>query len=438
MDAPFDRRKFLAGAGTLALAACGPEQQINENLLITTSAVTTLSILQGLTTETTTQLTVDVKKSQSVAYTLTDVETGRVVEPRSVKPMTYASHDTRVDKVKFAGLELGHKYNFVVKDTKTNKVLDDRFLSTVDLNKKNARIAIMSCMNDGKSAKDKIWPSAEAADLDYLFFIGDAVYGDFWIFYGPGYLWGRYVESRKNIPYYHWKNLKPVIAVWDDHDFGKNNEDGTYKFKDHSYQTFKAFFAQEPEGQTLMLGWANSTYFQAFGQNFVFFDNRYYRGLPNPDGDAGFLGHQQIDWMSEVVAARPKPTWIMQGSPVFGRVQKKGSYSFTAPKELDYLMSKVRSWGMPAFFAGGDVHYSEISSLDKSKLGYESFELISSCMHSNTKSKAYDNPNPHMAGYLDENFIVLQKSGAANDPVWKVECIGTNSKLAFKGEFKVG
>lgn len=432
-----NRRKFIAGAGALGLAACSPDTNTADYIIEPMKSSSGLSILQGLTTQTTTQLSVDVEKSLQVVYVLMDVDTKRVVNPESVKPVTFGDSKVRVDKIKYSGLELGHKYQLIVKDKK-NKVLDERYLTTVDLGKKDARIAIMSCMNDSKSARSQIWPSAEVADLDYMFFIGDNVYGDFWIMNGPSYLWNRYVESRKNIPYYHWKNLKPVLAVWDDHDFGKNNAGGDYKHKDSSFQTFKTFFAQEPDGDALMTGFANSSYFQAFGQNFVFFDNRYYRGLKNASGEVGFLGRDQIDWMSKAVSARPKPTWLMQGAPMFGRTQKASSYEVNAPQELDYFLSKVRSWGVPTIFAGGDLHYTEVSSIDKSVLGYGTYELISSCMHSNTKSAFYDNPNPQLKGFLKENFLVLEQTGGAGNPVWKVECIGKNSTVPFTMELKIG
>lgn len=431
-----NRRKFIAGAGALSLAACAPDTNSDGYIIEPMKSSYGLSILQGHTTRTTTQLSVDVDRTLQVVYTLTDVDTKRVVNAESVKPVTFLDTKVRVDKIKYVGLELGHKYCLVVKDKK-NKVLDERYLTTVDLDRKDARIAIMSCMNDSKAARSQIWPSAEVADLDYMFFIGDNVYGDSLMSHGPAILWNRYVQARKNIPYYRWKNLKPVIAVWDDHDFGKNNADGNYKHKSVNLQTFKTFFAQEPDGSTLFNGHANSWYFQAFGQNFTFFDNRFYRGLTNTAGNKGFLGIEQIDWMSKAISSRPRPTWIMQGAPMFGRVQKSCSYQGNAPQEMDYFLRKVRSWGVPTIFAGGDLHYTEISSIDKSLLGYNSFELISSSMHSNTKTAFYDNPNPQLKGYLKENFLVLEQTGGAGNPIWKVECIGKNSTMPFTMDIKI-
>lgn len=428
-----DRRDFLLGAGALAASSFS-----GHDTFAAEAEVSGLSILQGLTTETTTQLTVDVDKKAVVFYSLTDKATNRLVEPASVRPVIRDGSGTRVDKIKFSDLELGHEYKLQVKDKK-NKILDERFLKTVDLNKKGARIGIMSCMNDMFGDKKNSWKAAQATDVDYLFFIGDSVYGDLLILHGPGYLWSRYIETRKNVPFYRWKNLKPVIAIWDDHDFGKNNKGGDYKHKDYAYHYFQAFFAQEPtEGdQTYLQGYANSKYFQAFGQNFVFFDGRYYRGLTNTAGQKGFFGIEQIDWMSQVVYDRPKPTLILSGSPFFGRLEKTASYEVNAPEEMEYFFNKVSTWRAPALFVGGDLHYSEVSSVDRSAVGYDTVEIISSCMHSTKKSKYYDNPNPHRHGYLKENFIVLEQS-LDGDPVWKMECIAAAGKVAFSDIIEIG
>jgi phosphodiesterase/alkaline phosphatase D-like protein len=429
-----DRRKFLMGAGALSAATILPEPLYARERRPESG----FSILQGLTTETTTQLSVDIERNLIVHYSLTDVETGKIFVP-TVKAVRQSSSDMRVDKLKFTGLELNHKYKLLVQDKK-KKVLDERFLKTVDLNKKNARIGFMSCMNDSFGDMRDAWQAAASVEVDYLFFIGDSVYGDMLWLHGPNYLWRRYVNTRAKLPFYHWKNLTPVIAIWDDHDFGKNDRGGDYEHKDVAYEYFQTFFAQEPleNDQVFLNGFGNSRYFQAFGQNFVFFDSRFYRGLTNSAGQKGFLGVEQIDWMSKVIYDRPKPTLAITGSPFYGRLQKTASYQVNAPEEFEYFKQKMRGWGVPAMFIAGDLHYSEVSSIAKSEVGYDTVEIVSSCMHSTKKTKYYDNPNPHISGYTNENFIVLEKSGLSFDPTWRMTCIAASGKIPFEGDIEIG
>jgi alkaline phosphatase D len=426
------RRNFLFGAGALATLAAAPDLAIaRETDSILIAQAKGLSILQGLTTETTTQLTVDVPTELKVAYVLIDTQTGKVIEPVSVKPVIFKESETRVDKIKFDSLSLGHRYQLLVKDKKRQRILDERFLSTVDLNKRNARVGLMSCMNNFVGGKDEIWRSARKANLDYLLFIGDNVYGDLWRFNGPSVLWSRYIDSREDIPYYHWKELKPVIAVWDDHDFGKNNSDGTYKHKAAALKMFETFFAQDPVPGVLTRGPGASSYFRAFSQNFAFFDDRYFRGYANPTGGPSFLGLDQIAAFTALHGNSSAPTWILQGAPTFGRPEKGSSYQQYSAEELEHFFSVVKNWNAPLIFGGGDLHFTEVSKVPKDYLGYETFEIISSSMHSFTKDHFYGNPNEHLGGYLKHNFVIAEQL-SVGDPIWKLSCVTENNIVPFE------
>ena len=433
-----DRRDFLRHSTlTAAVLAASPAYSEDKTRRSDNSRLTGLSILQGYTNENTTQLAVCVGKSEQVSYSLTDVESDSKIEPTIVKSVKFGSSDTRVDKVKFSGLSLGHKYHLQIFNKK-NKLLDDRYLTTVDLNKSGARVALMSCMNDLSGVNSGVWKAAAEANLDYIFFIGDAVYGDFLFFHGPSYLWSRYIESRDKIPFYRWKNLKPVIATWDDHDYGKNNEDGGYKHKETALQHFETFFAQEPDDTSLIKGQANSVFLQAFKHNFALYDSRYFRGYANPDSSQAFFGHEQIHFMSNIVRNNPLPTWVLNGSPIYGRSEKNASYQVNAPEELEYFLREIKSWNCPVIFGAGDLHYSEVSKISKEVLGYETFELVSSCMHSTKKKTFFDNPNPQLNGYLHENFLMLEQIGLATDPVWNVSCVNDEAKIVFCNSIQFG
>lgn len=435
------RRKFLKTVGAAvsaeALLSTIPLNAMADSFFLNPQA-SGINILQGVTTDTTTQITVDLSNQLKIEYSLADRETGKIFQPEWIRTNSNVKSNVRVDRLFFSGLELGHKYQLNVKNTATNINLDERFLTTVDLNKANPKIAVMSCMKDSVSSRTKMWLSAQAADADYYFFIGDNVYGDSVFSHGPDLLWSRFVETRTNIGYYQWKTMKPVIAVWDDHDFGKNNEGGRYEHKDKTLKVFKAFFGQESQGAAFQEGPGNSSYFRAFHQNFFFLDSRYFRGLPSL-GTTGFLGEAQLNWVSQIMAGVSGPVWVMSGSPHFGRADKSNtSYQATAPQEHKLFLDQVSKWNAPAIFLGGDLHYSEASGIDKNILGYQTYEFISSCMHSSSKSGYYQNPNRQLHGTLKENFLVFEKNGEVFDPNWKVSSVGADSKVFFAGQYNVG
>lgn len=427
-----DRREFLLGAGAVAAASTWPEASFSFNASELQSSVG-LSILQGLTTETTTQLSVDVPIAMECVYELIDSTSKQSLSPTQFRSATFPGSDTRVDKIHFSGLKLGRVYVFRVIERKTNKTIDERFLQAVDLKNRNARFAIMSCMNAGKSVRNDIWQSAQISELDYLFFIGDTVYGDELFSHSSKLLWSKFVDGRKAIPFYHWKHLKPVIGVWDDHDYGKNDAGGSYKNKNKNLEIFKAFFAQDPDNRSLFSGPGCSSFFKAFGQNFVFLDNRFFRALKYQDGSLSFLGVDQINFVTDLVYKNPAPTFCFEGSPWFGRTEKSlgTSYESVSRQEQEAFFKVMRSWNVPVLLGGGDLHFSEISKVDKKHLGFETYEIVSSCMHSGTKSRFYDNPNAHLNGYLKENFIVLETARDSRDLMWSASCRTVGQREVF-------
>lgn len=428
-----DRRDFLKGVGTVAATEV-VLLTIPPKMLAATVPATT--VVQGLTTETTTQLAVTVPKTASIQYVLVDKDTGKIFASDWIRTLANSKNKFRVDKIFYSGLELGHTYTFTVLDK--NKRIDERFLKTVDINKINPRIALLSCMNADKSARTKMWASVQAADPDYIFLMGDNVYGDSIFSNSPDTLWSKYVGGRQAIPFYQWKNLKPVIATWDDHDFGKNDADGTYKYKDNSLAVFKAFYGQEALDTVLIPGPGNSNYFRAFNQNFLFLDSRFYRNLSH-NGIKGFLGDLQLAWLSEVMQrANGEPTWIIEGSPFYGRAKKRNtSYQSSAPEEMSLFLKEVSSWNSPALFIAGDLHYSEISQIPKEALGYNTCEFISSSLHSSINKKPYDNPNPLLQAVYKENFLLFEKLEDPLDPTWNVTSIGAGSAIYFTNKFRV-
>jgi hypothetical protein len=433
------RRDFLKALGAIGLTESLPTSHFFSEAQSQQTAPA-LTIMQGLTTATTTQISIVLPKSDSVEYILRDTQTGHLMRPEWSKQTFNARSNYRADQVEFIGLSLEHEYALTVLNTVSNQVIDERFLKTVDLESRLPRIAVMSCMNDLPVSRIEMWNSASTANADYYFFIGDVIYGDNIISHGPDKLWSRFVDSRARIPFYSWKHLKPVLGIWDDHDFGKNNAGGDYIHKEKNLETFKAFLAQEvsPNQSVLSAGPGNSFYLKAFKQNFLFLDNRYYRKLTQ-EQRVSFLGTEQLSWTDRLMqAARGEPTWVLQGSPFFGRVEKgETSYQNTAPEEMQIFLSQVKKWNSPCVFIGGDLHYSEVSELDSSILGYKSYEVISSAMHSLPRLSFYDNPNKKLQGTLEDNFLIFQTTADRSNS-WNVSSIGKSNRIIFESTYNIG
>jgi alkaline phosphatase D len=418
------RRDFLRRSGQALLsygAFSAMPADLQDTVELTNEAIVRaegFSILQGLTTDTFTKLTVDVPKDMRLQYELIDLSNGQILPVTHLNRITRDHSSWGVDRLMFQELHLGHPYELRVYDTK-NELLDSRRLSTLDLQKREARIAVLSCMLDYFPNKSEKWESFFRAKPDLCFFIGDNVYGDIGMTSaGPAMLWRRYIETRRRVPFYRAKILTPCLAVWDDHDFGKNDSDHTYPHKEDSLATFQAFFGQDESVGPYSRGPGVSSQLTAFGHQFIFLDNRYYRGtLIN--GDRSYWGEDQSKWWQQQMRQSANPVWLMQGCQFFGGYSRKNQ-SFEKNFQNDFMRFKnvMRSANRPSLLLAGDIHFTEVMQIESEQLGYPTYELTSSSMHSFPRVGIDPNPRRQVVESGHNHLFVDIKavqSGASYD-----------------------
>jgi len=150
----------------------------------------------------------------------------------------------------------------------------------------------------------------------------------------------------------------PVFALWDDHDFGPNDSDGTFPGKEESLKTFTEFFANPAAGQPDDPG----IYFKAtYGAvDFFMLDGRYHRS-PNKapeDGMKTMLGAKQLAWLKrELLASKALVKVIGSGS----EWQSDGSLDSwkSFRREEDDLFAFLDEHGMKnVLLLSGDRHFT--------------------------------------------------------------------------------
>ncbi len=182
------------------------------------------------------------------------------------------------------------------------------------------RIVFGSCVGKTTAAAAPTW--AELAErramttsegaFDLLLMLGDNHYGDT-------------TEIEKLRVYYTahrlsagWRDLSartPIYAIWDDHDYGPNNSDGTEAGKADSLKTFQEFWANPACGEADNPG----CYFTFTRGDVQFFmlDGRYHRS-PNKAEDTlskTMLGAKQLEWLKrELLASKAKIKLLANGS----------------------------------------------------------------------------------------------------------------------------
>ncbi len=101
------------------------------------------------------------------------------------------------------------------------------------------RIAFGSCADQRKP--QPIWDAIHAFRPDLFVFMGDNVYGDFGTADGRA-LKAAYAEAATVESYARLMRSVPYLAVWDDHDYGRNDAGADFPFKDVSKELFLDFF----------------------------------------------------------------------------------------------------------------------------------------------------------------------------------------------------
>ena len=240
-----------------------------------------------------------------------------------------------------------------------------------------ARFAFVGCLVH--SAEAEILDAVAASDPDLVLWQGDNIYSNT---HDPVELAERYAILGHNPHFRRLRRRCPNLAVWDDHDYGKNDEGAEHPTKVDSQRIFLDFwkvprddprwvqegvyFCHEagPPGQRVQL---------------IFLDGRYHRsdkalGLRR----AGtMLGEAQWRWLGEVLDRPADVRFILSGIQVVNTDYGKWERWNQFPHERGRLFREVRERRLPGVvILSGDMHQAEISKED-SAFGYPAWDITS-------------------------------------------------------------
>jgi alkaline phosphatase D len=434
------RRKLLYGAamvgGFYSLHRTGLFGLANANE-VNPGFADSAAICQGMTNATSAQFVVvlDVKRSFSVRFVtsngqnLTSTQVRR--EIRSYSPFA-------IEKYFVEGLALGQSYRLQVIDNNTGLVYDERNFKALAIDQPNKKFALVSCANDlYKNQLISMWNLLATQKPEAVFFIGDTIYADNQRdgngdhSGGEENFWNRYTDAFTRIGFYRIKDLIPTIATWDDHDFGANDGDSSFREKHITTNLFQLYWGNE-EVDGYENGPGISKVLRFGGQNIFFSDNRSFRNTE-------YWGSAQSDFIFNKMRQEPRPTWFMDGSQFFGGYRKQPTLENKWPQSLQAMVQELKRLEAPAIFASGDIHFSEISKIDPALLGYQTFEFTSSSIHSYTapgQHLIFRNPRRLLAN-SDHNFLMFEtQSTQTNIVSGTCKCI-SNKGLSFTNNFTV-
>lgn len=296
----------------------------------------------------------------------------------------------------------------------------------------NFKVAFGSCINPLRVPLQPIWTQVAVYNPDAFLLIGDNNYMPMQsgAYEAPEstieFALGRYHRYLRDLP-----GLRTVLAttptygIWDDHDFGPNNSDRTFKWRDLTLDLFKKYWPNPSAGTAETAGIFYS--FRIADAEFFMLDDRYHRD-PNeaPDRET-MLGAGQLAWLKDQLKASTATfKVIVNGHTMTIDRQDAGEYWANFGTEREDFLTWMFSEGIEGvFFLSGDWHVGSLSRIDFSKEGYPLYELISSNagVHTVEADDHQYKQNRQVTGHnrrfdgpivndlLDYNFGLLEFSG---------------------------
>ena len=267
------------------------------------------------------------------------------------------------------------------------------------------RIAFGSCGH--QIGEQFIWNSVIAMDPELWIWLGDNIYGDT---KDMEVLRRKYQQLGDNYNYGLLKEKCPIIATWDDHDYGINDGGKEYPKRAESQKVFLEFFEEPSESPRWKQEGVYTSYeygTEAQQVKVILLDQRYHRDEPDTDGDV--LGEVQWKWLENEFRGSTAKVVLVGAS--FQFVSDKHPFETWGhfPTARERMLKLIKETGVKGvIFLSGDRHFAEISKLEREDLPYPIYDyMCSGLTHANN---LMIEKNPHRMRdktYYHRNFGMI-------------------------------
>ncbi|MEM9016872.1 MAG: alkaline phosphatase D family protein [Verrucomicrobiota bacterium] len=293
-----------------------------------------------------------------------------------------------------------------------------------DLPDSISRIALGSCADQEKP--QPIWEAIVAADPDLFLFLGDNVYADT---EDMEEMRAAYRTLLEKPGYQRLLEISPILAVWDDHDYGVNDGGAEYPSREGAERVFHEFFGTpESAPSRKRPGIYDSHLIGEEGNRLqiIRLDTRYFRGplsklpvrgpqgpyKPSEDASVTMLGEAQWSWLEKELM-QPADLRIIATSIQFLPVDHRWERWENLPHERRRFLGMLKKVEGPVFFVSGDRHMGELQMMpseDPLSPGFPIYELTTSGL-TNAGGGGKGEPNRYRIGpsnFQKRNFGLVE------------------------------
>jgi len=328
-----------------------------------------------------------------------------------------------------------------------------------------ARIGFGSCIKQDKA--QPIWDAVVEAKPQRFLLLGDNIYADT---EDMEVMRAKYALLGKNAGFQKLKNLCPILATWDDHDYGANDAGAEYPKKREAQQVFLDFFeAAKDDPRRKQEGVYSAQVFGPAGRRvqIILLDGRYFRsplkkGLAKGERGEGKRGvYQANDDPAATMLGEAQWLWLEQQLRVPAQVRIIGSgvqvvayeHGWEAwgnfPRERQRLLGLIRKTkATGVVFLSGDRHLAEISRLPADHadgVGYPLLDVTSSSLNhpsgnlTKAKTRFANEVNSYRVGltYFEVNFGMVAIDWERDDPELRLQVRDEQGDVVLQHRLKL-
>jgi len=277
---------------------------------------------------------------------------------------------------------------------------------------------------------NKVFDAMNEQDSDFMVWMGDNVYYLHKEWYNYNQMINKNLDYRTNNKISRFLNSRPQYAIWDDHDYGPNDSDGTFGNRGQTMAIFKNFWANKSWGLDDAKGIFGK--FSYSDVDFFMMDSRWYR-----QDTTQLFGKEQMNWLqSELKKSTATFKFIISGTQLLPHVKAEdfGDYPPEKTAFLEFLKTeKIKG----VVLLSGDTHYSEFNKLEREN-DYPLYEMTSSALSSPYFPGSSKGNELRVEGtlYTKRNFGKIRVEGNAENRKVILELYRNNGKLKWSQELK--
>lgn len=306
------------------------------------------------------------------------------------------------------------------------------------------RILFGSCTKQDRPMP--IFKTIVAQRPDLFVFLGDNIYGDT---EDMAVLQAKYDKLGANPGFARLREISPVLATWDDHDYGVNDGGADYSQRVDSQRIFLDFWrdpVNSPRRQRPGVYGSHVSGPEGKRVQVILLDTRYFRSplkkgerrvggpyLPDDDPQKTMLGEAQWKWLADQLKVPAELRIIATSIQCVAQDAGQETWS-NLPVERRRLLQLISaSKASGVLFISGDRHWSELS-VTNDRVPYPIYDLTSSSFNQ-LHERGTPTENRYRAlpkTYHRENFGAIAVDWEQPDPAIRLEIRDLDGKVQLQ------